>query len=160
MAKGKVKAFVNRNAKSIGKDLKKVAGFTVLLPYKLVMQKILDNRKIKYNKSDISDIAVKFYTQVLGKNLNYEKGVEHFVLTAATVAIILPAIIDFIKSIANKKKEGKPLSKEEQDVLDVAEKEAKKLNEPEKESKGLGELFSDPLVLFIAALVLFMIVKR
>lgn len=140
---------------------KKGKGFALLIPFKGILRKALEKKRIK-NDGSIKDIAVKFYEHIVKKDfetenafLSYEDAVDN--LTDVAIDAIVKAIISFIKNVRKKKSEGKELTPIEKGIFEGTEKIEKKLKEEVKEEaeQKVGALVLNPKTLIIVGVILF-----
>ncbi len=108
-------------------------GYAKLLVFKPVIVAALKKKGAKVSMSTKMEVLVPMFKDVVIDKkavLNYDdyNCLEH--VGADEVEMIVQAVLNFIKNLKAKKDAGEPLSKEDNDVLDGAEKEA------EKEMKG------------------------
>jgi hypothetical protein len=111
----------------------KKLGYANLLVFKPVMVAALKKKGARVTLSTkMEKLVPMFKDVVIDKKpvLNYEDYdcLEH--VGADEVEMVVQLVLNFIKNLKAKKDAGEPLSKEDEDVLDGAEKEA------EKEMKG------------------------
>ena len=144
---------LKKDLKKIGKGIKSVEQFVVLEPFKNMMKKQLDARKIAHT-SKLSDIASKFFKEIV-------KGKNHFEMQnlGEDIAVgIVQEIIDWIKGVKKKKDSGQKLSPAEEAVLNDANTVAtqtKGFIKGQTENK-VGSFVTDNWVL-IAAVVLLLL---
>ena len=139
MARRKLKDII-KGAKDKVKDklkpLVKKLGYTNLLVFKPVIVAALKKKGAKVSLSTKMEVLVPMFKDVVIDKkpvLNYEdyNCLEH--VGADEVEMVVQLVLNFIKNLKAKKDAGEPLSKEDEDVLDGAEKVA------EKEMKGEGK---------------------
>ena len=108
-------------------------GYAKLLVFKPVLVAALKKKGAKVSMSTKMEVLVPMFKDVVIDKkavLNYDdyNCLEH--VGADEVEMVVQLVLNFIKNLKAKKDAGEPLSKDDQDVLDGAEKEA------EKEMKG------------------------
>lgn len=129
---------------------KQLAGYSVLLPYTLVMRSALDKRGIKYDNR-IDDITGKFYTNVVAPRKRYSFHADYHLaetpvvdmgasmggaaiaaevdvppevgnMAGKSIVTVVKAVLEFIKNLKAKKDSGAKLSPEEKMILENTEK--------------------------------------
>jgi hypothetical protein len=136
MARRKLKDIIKGAKDKVKDKLKPLAqklGYSKLLVFKPVLVQALKKKGAKVSMSTKMEVLVPMFKDVVIDKkavLNYDdyNCLEH--VGADEVEIVVQMVLDFIKNLKAKKDKGEPLSKEDEDVLDGAEKEA------EKEMKG------------------------
>jgi hypothetical protein len=136
MARRKLKDIIKGAKDKVKDKLKPLAqklGYSKLLVFKPVLVAALKKKGAKVSMSTKMEVLVPMFKDVVIDKkavLNYDdyNCLEH--VGADEVEIVVQMVLDFIKNLKAKKDKGEPLSKEDEDVLDGAEKEA------EKEMKG------------------------
>jgi hypothetical protein len=136
MARRKLKDIIKGAKDKVKDKLKPLAqklGYSKLLVFKPVLVAALKKKGAKVSMSTKMEVLVPMFKDVVIDKkavLNYDdyNCLEH--VGADEVEIVVQMVLDFIKNLIAKKDKGEPLSKEDEDVLDGAEKEA------EKEMKG------------------------
>jgi hypothetical protein len=114
----------------------KKVGYARLIVFKPVLVQALKKKGAKVSLSTKMEVLVPMFKDVVIDKkavLNYEDYdcLEH--VGADEVEMVVGLILDFIKKLKAKKDAGEPLTPEEKEVVEGAEKEA------EKEMKGEGK---------------------
>lgn len=135
------------------KDDKK-AKFALLVPFIPAMKKMLKKKGVGYGKSTES-VATAFYNTFLKGKGNYEN------LDPVTVSVIVSSIASFFKALKRKRDSGEPLSKTEEDILNLSEQAAQNVKSLAKDEaeEGIGEFITSPLF-FILLAVAFLMFRR
>lgn len=142
--------YADKKKKKKGGLLKKAGMYVTLKPFMPVMRIALKRKGIKTKGMKLGEVTQLFYTKFVQKKPEQIKGnkpktnfeiafaenidsfeKENFAVASTAVVSI---VVKFIKAMAQKKKEGKPLTKEEQEI-DKAITEVKR---DEAKSQPLG----------------------
>lgn len=190
MGKGRLKKAFKRAEEKAKKGLhniidtaKKAAGdigFNALLPFRGVMVAALNKQGVPVAPKDrISKVALLFHDKVIRKksHLDYTKydhvdeagntdeaaaGLNKSMPVSPTD--IVKIVLDFIKNLKNKKSKGEKLTPEEEQILSASENVSAKIDavtgKGEETSAGDWVKKYWPLLLILAALILFAVLKK
>jgi hypothetical protein len=134
----KVGQGIKKAAKKVGEKIKDVAKklnpedalFLPLIPFKAVMRKILDKKKISYGNGSIKNLMKAFYSGVVKKGKNFEE--EHLV---SDVVSIVKEIISFLKK-----------NKDAADAGEATEEEAELAAEVDNASAGADDIDEEEML--------------
>ena len=142
------------------KKLKEVGGLAPLLPFKQLMVNALKKKGENVSMSTKMDKLVPLFHEriILKKTQVSYESLEH--VAAAAVLALVPVVLGFIQELIKRKKEGKAINEEEQQVLRDAERAAE---EVEKEKiADERNWFKDNMIVIVgaAAVILFLAFRK
>lgn len=146
-SKSKTKTKVGKFLKGAKETLKKAGSnikFAPLVPFVPFMKIMLKGRNV--SSTSIEDTTEKFYnTFIKGKGkkfdemnsdfdsveMNFDENTEldFNAIPVAVLVVVIPAIIEFIKMLKEKKEKGIPLTKEEEQGLALVEEAEEKIKD-------------------------------
>jgi hypothetical protein len=163
--KGRIKAVVKKakdKTKSTVKQLKDVGGYAPLLPFKGVMVAALKRKGENVSLSTKMDkLAPLFRDVIIRKKTTRNYGDLYLESLAEDEIIsIVREVLDFVKTLANKKKNNERLSEDEKEIVTEGEKVAEEIKE--KGTEAGGNWFKDNMVIILgaAAVILFLVFRK
>jgi len=134
--KEKIKEFGGKMKNAV----KKYGAVGVLIPFKNVMVKRLQEMGVNVKGKSLQEIAVDFYNKVVKKD-NYEE-IDHLAVPPSIIAGVVQGILGFFKNLVKRKKQGDPLSPAEEKMATGVEKVADQVDEAERDitEESIGEL--------------------
>jgi len=163
--KGRIKSAVKKakdKTKATVKKLKDVGGYAPLLPFKGVMVAALKRKGENVSLSTKMDkLAPLFRDVIIRKKTTRNYGDLYLEsLAEDEIMAIVREVLDFVKTLANRKKNNERLSEDEKEIVESSEKVAQDITV--KGTEAGGNWFKDNMVIVlgVAAVVLFLLFRK
>ncbi len=154
----KIEGFKNKVKGAVSK----LGSVGVLIPFKKVMTKRLNELGVNTSGLKLDEIAVKFFDRVIKKNNNYE--VDHVVpIPPSVIAGVVQGILGFFKNLVKRKKEGAEMSAGEEKMAGAVEKVAETVDDAERDytEETIGEMTMKYLpYILVAGVAIYFITKK